>query len=223
MRILIKTQFFFKFLVSLDFKKESDAEDGLISQLKHTSFYQGCLTELLGTYLLVLFAIGFGLNMDPLDKSNEFTGALGSGFVVASILWFFPTCHINPAVSISLFVAGEANLVKIFFYIPLQLMGSTLAVKTIHNMIIDNPLLSENVTATVPEIGLTLLNPKLGVMQGFATEVIITLVLLITIFSCIDKYRTDLSGSFPLTVGFSVTIGILFGVSLLFIYIFFHS
>lgn len=201
--------------MSLDFNKERNSEDGLISQLKHTSFYQGCLTELLGTYLLVLFAIGFGLNMDPIDTSNEFTGALASGFLVATIIWFFPTCHINPAVSISFLVAGKANLVRVLFYIPSQLMGSTLAVKTIHNMIIDNPVVNENVTATMPEIGLTLLNPKLGVMQGLATEVIVTFVLLITIFSCSDKSRTDLSGSFPLTVGFSVTIGILFAVSLI--------
>lgn len=203
--------------MSVDFKK-NDSNDGLFSQLKHFSFYQGCATELLGTYLLVLFAIGFGLNLDPLDTSNEFTGALASGFLVATIVWFFPTCHINPAVTISFLVAGEANLMQALFYIPSQLMGSTFAIKTIHNMIID-PVTNENVTASVPEVGLNILNPKLGVMQGFVIEVIITFVLLITIFACIDKNRTDLSGSFPLTVGFSVTIAILFAVSTIYVFL----
>lgn len=151
--------------------------------------------------------------MSPTDVTQGITGALGSGFIVATIVWFFPTCHINPAVSIGFLVAGEANLIKVLFYIPAQMLGSTFAVGTLHNMIID-PVLGANGTATVPQIGLTLLNPKLSLSQGVVTEAIMTFVLLITIFACIDKHRQDLSGSFPLTIGFSVAIGCLFGVSI---------
>ena len=32
-----------------------------------------------------------------------------------------------------------------------------------------------------------------------------------TIFACIDKKRTDLGGSFPLTIGFAICVGALFG------------
>lgn len=98
--------------------------------------------------------------------SNEFTGAIASGLLIATILWIYP-----------------------------------------------------NITTSV--IGLSLRNPKLTVSQGVVYEAIVTFVLLITVCSCIDKKRSDLSGlsplsgSFPLTIGFSVTIGCLFGVSLI--------
>jgi len=156
--------------------------------------------------------IGFGLNMSPADSTQGITGALGSGFLVATIVWFFPTCHINPAVSAAFLLAGEANTIKVLFYVPAQLLGSTAAVGTLHNLIID-PVVSPNGTVVLPQIGLTLLNPKLGILQGVVLEAVITFVLLLTIFACIDKHRSDLSGSYPLTIGFSVTIGCLFGVS----------
>jgi glycerol uptake facilitator-like aquaporin len=201
--------------VSIDFKKGKGPDEGMISQLKSFSFYQGCMTELLGTYLLVLFALGFGLNADPADSSNDFTCSLATGFLVASIVWFFPACHVNPAVSVAFLVAGEANLVKVLFYVPVQLVGSSFAVKTLQIMIIE-PLVDVNATVavpTVPQIGLTLLSPRLSLLQGVGLEAAITFVLLLTIFACIDKHRSDLSGSYPLTIGYSVTIGCLFGVS----------
>ncbi len=69
-----------------------------------------------------------------------------------------------------------------------------------------------HVPAVLPQIGLTLLNPSISPMQGIFVEVLITFVLIITIFACVDAHRKDLGGSFPLTIGFAVTVGALMGV-----------
>jgi glycerol uptake facilitator-like aquaporin len=65
-------------------------------------------------------------------------------------------------------------------------------------------------------IGMTLLDKSISPAQGVLCEAMITFILILTVFSCIDKKRNDLHGSFPLTVGFAVVVGCLFGVSFYF-------
>lgn len=58
-------------------------ETDCFGQLKCFSFYQALFAEFLGTYLLVLFAIGFGLPISDPDVSvPEINGCLGSGLMV---------------------------------------------------------------------------------------------------------------------------------------------
>lgn len=63
------------------------------------------------------------------------------------------------------------------------------------------------------QIGLTTLNSNVTSLQGFCVECIITFILVITIFACIDRKRKDLGGSFPLQIGFAIMVGALFGVN----------
>ena len=72
--------------VTMDFKDEKETEKGCISQLSHISFYQACIAEFLGVFLLVLFAVGFGLNASSTDFTNTLTGAIGTGFLVNTTL-----------------------------------------------------------------------------------------------------------------------------------------
>ncbi len=61
-------------------------------------------------------------------------------------------------------------------------------------------------------IGVTSLNSEISVYQGFGVEAIITFILILTIFASIDGKRKDLGGSFPLSIGFALVAGSLFGV-----------
>lgn len=203
--------------LSLDFSQQKDSENGMFSQLRHISFYQCCLAEFLGTYLLVLFAVGFGLNNDSSDVTGAFTGSLTCGLLISALVWAFghvSGCHINPAVSCALLVSGNINFVRALFFILCQLIGSCMAVITLRNMILVPESIGQEITngtTVLPQIGLTLLNPRLTFIQGFGIEVIITFILLVTIMSSIDSKRTDLGGSFPLSIGLAVFIGALFG------------
>ena len=74
----------------------------------------------------------------------------------------------------------------------------------------------DSVKSAPMQIGLTTLGNSVTAFQGFGVECIITFILVLTIFACIDKKRKDLGGSFPLTIGFAITVGALFGVSSIF-------
>jgi glycerol uptake facilitator-like aquaporin len=60
------------------------------------------------------------------------------------------------------------------------------------------------------QIGVTLLHEDLSQAQGFGIEVIVTFILMMAVFACLDAKRKDLNGSFPLTIGLAVTVGGLF-------------
>lgn len=175
---------------------------------------------------------------------------------MASLVWCLGHvggANLNPAVSIALLVTGESNLVRVFFYIACQLLGSMLAALTLIELVPDHLIRPVNKLAlntvrgqfaslandtsnelrlrrdlhrhinsnrssdeispvAYANIGLTLLSDQITPLQGYLVEVIITFILVFCIFSCIDKRRKDLTGSFPLTIGFAVTVGALFGV-----------
>ena len=128
--------------------------------------------------------------------------------------------NINPAVSLALLITGDSNIIRIMCYIPCQLLGSCLAILTLRDMVDDSltaiPAIDSNNTAEKSlaplQIGLTLLHPSVSPFQGFLVEAIITFILIITVFTCIDTRRKDLNGSFPLSIGFAITVGALFGV-----------
>jgi glycerol uptake facilitator-like aquaporin len=67
-----------------DNASEKKLERG-IGQLKTTIFYQALFAELFGTFLLVLFACGFGLPIADETHTifpESINGALGSGLIV---------------------------------------------------------------------------------------------------------------------------------------------
>lgn len=200
---------------SIDLKKKESKDQGLLGQLRYFSFYQACLAEFIGTFILVFFAIGFGLNSDPCDATGILNGGLVTGLLIGTLIWglaHVSGCNINPAVSLAFLIRGDTNILRVLFYIPCQLLGSILAVSFLQEMVIKVPNISEiSSNKTVQAIGLTSLHPSMLPAQAFGIEVIITFILILTIFSCVDTERKDLSGSFPLSVGFSVTVGALFG------------
>ena len=64
-----------------------------------------------------------------------------------------------------------------------------------------------------------MLNQQITPIQGLGVEAIITFILLLTIFASIDSKRKDLGGSFPLSIGFALVVGALFGVGFTFLII----
>jgi glycerol uptake facilitator-like aquaporin len=71
----------------------------------------------------------------------------------------------------------------------------------------------DNFNAKTVPLGLTLLNKDLTPAQGVGIEMLVTFMLMLTVFACLDTKRKDLNGSFPLTIGLAVTIGCFFAVS----------
>ena len=112
----------------------------------------------------------------------------------------------NPAISFALVFTSDLDPTRGIFYIIFQLLGAVLGSLTLDSLVPQH--LRHN-------LGVTQVNDKITLTNAFGIEVIITFLLAFTVFACIDKKRKDLNGSFPLSIGLSVTAGALFGVYIL--------
>eukprot|EP00918_Siedleckia_nematoides_P070300 GHVU01153452.1.p1 GENE.GHVU01153452.1~~GHVU01153452.1.p1 ORF type:complete len:281 (+),score=24.85 GHVU01153452.1:141-983(+) len=187
-----------------------------IQDLKSKKFYIALLSELLGTLFLVFVACGACSDTGEDNRVPSVVQiSLAFGLSVATMVWCICNVsggHINPAVTAGMLVTRKISVVRAVLYIVAQCVGA----------IIGAGLLRAVTPAGLNDkLGITNLGnytvPKLGTVavsagQGFGIELLITFVLVFTVFASCDGNRKDLNGSAPLQIGLSVTMCHLFAV-----------
>ncbi|KAJ8920537.1 hypothetical protein NQ315_005406 [Exocentrus adspersus] len=112
-------------------------------------------------------------------------------------------CHINPAVTLSLFVTGDIKLLRALFFIVVQCVGAA-----------GGSALLKVVTPEdkVGNLGLTNINSQITQLQGLLMEGVLTFLLLFVIHGVCDTRRRDIKGSAPLAIGLAITAAHLCGI-----------
>jgi len=159
------------------------------------------LAEFIGTFFLVLIGCGSALGGPEVDVVRY---SLGFGITVATMaqsIGHISGCHVNPAVTIGLFVGRKIGLVKGLLYIVVQCVGG-IAGAGILSILLPTEIASKN-------LGQTLVNPAMSAGQGFGLEFLITFVLVLVVYgAAADEDNADsVKGSAPLAIGLSITIG----------------
>lgn len=186
---------------------------GSLQDVKTGGLWRAVVAEFLGTMLLVLVACGACVVPD----ANLVTISLVFGFSVATIVWAI--CHvsgghINPGVTTGFVVARRISCLRGILYIVAQCVGAILGAAILKGLLPEE--LSKDGLGTSSPANLTAYGPhvELGKGQIVGIELIITFVLVFTVFSCCDGLRKDLTGSIPLTVGLSISMCHFFAVRL---------
>ena len=178
------------------------------SELATRKFWAALLAEVIGTMFLVIGACGSALAPAKICNANGASTvqiSLGFGFSVATMVWVTAHVsggHINPAVSFGMVITRKISFLRFILYVVCQCGGA----------IADAAILKY----TVPNegtIGTSQLARNVSVGEGFGIELLITFVLVLTVFSCVDPGRTDKGGSIPLTIGISIAMCHLWAVS----------
>jgi glycerol uptake facilitator-like aquaporin len=178
-------------------------------QVQSLAFYQAVLAEFIGVFILTLVVCGLGLKLNENDSAvPSINGALGGGLTLATMIWS-TNCisggNLNPAISFVLMCTRDLDYFRGIFYIIFQLLGALAGAATLSALIPDSEFAQS-------QIAVTLVSKDVPWYKAFGVEIIITFLLALTVFACIDKKRKDLGGSYPLSIGLSVTCGALFGV-----------
>ena len=174
---------------------------GSLEDLRSRRTYVAVLAELLATFFLVLVACGScaawfkgGVAQPPTTVQIS----LCFGFSIATLVWCVAHVsggHLNPAVTLGFMVTRKISIVRGLFYMVAQVLGA-IAGAGILDILTPDSVLSNLGTS----------GPAAGYSAGktFGVELLITFVLVFTVFSACDGQRSDRGGSIPLTIGLSI-------------------
>lgn len=167
------------------------------------------ISEMIGTFVLVLFGCGSIVIQGESLGNLGIAIAFGFSFIaMAYAIGNISGCHINPAVSLAMYMTGNLSLRDFFIYSICQFVGGILASGVLVSII----NLSTNL-GTAAEIGLgqngygVASTVGLGLLGALIVEFIFTFVYVIALLGVLSYDRTNHLG------------GIIIGLTLVAIYI----
>ncbi|KEK26418.1 aquaporin [Bacillus gaemokensis] len=165
------------------------------------------ITELIGTFVLVLFGTGTAVLGGGIEGIGTLGIAMAFGLSIVAMAYSIGTisgCHVNPAVSIAMFINKRMNAMELSYYLLAQVLGAFLGTATLvtilksSNMSLDN--LGQNGFGT------------LGLSGSFLVEFVLTFVFILVIIAVTGKKgNAHLAG---LVIGFTLVLVHLLGIPL---------
>ncbi|KAL1558546.1 Aquaporin PIP2-2 [Salvia divinorum] len=182
-------------------------------ELTKWSFYRAVVAEFIATllflYVTVLTVIGYKHQTDTLHGGNQCggVGILGIAWAFGGMIFILVYCtagisggHINPAVTLGLFLARKVSLIRAVMYMVAQSLGAICGVglvKAFQKSYYNRYGGGANVLAEGYNTGV-----------GLGAEIIGTFVLVYTVFSATDPKRSARDSHVPvlapLPIGFAV-------------------
>lgn len=162
------------------------------------------ICESIGTMMLTLFACGVAVILGCNSVPGVVGTSLSFGLVIVAAAYSFGNisgCHINPAVSISLTVAGKMEVKECIKYVISQIVGAFLGSLLLWACLGQREALGANGFGVTNDI-----TPWIALL----VEVILTFFFTVTILGVTDKKEnSQISG---IVIGFTLTLVHLFGI-----------
>jgi len=191
-----------------------------VSEIKDKSeLVRSVLAEIVGTLLLVLVGCGSCMGGDEFeagvqidDQSNVVRISFCFGLTVATIaqaIGHISGGHINPAVTFGLIIGRKIGIIKGALYMIAQCVGAIFGAAILRFSVPEKMRGADT-------LGVTVLGRGVTASQAVATEMVITMVLLLVIFgAAADSVNSKtVKGSAPLAIGLSVAACHLYAVPL---------
>jgi MIP family channel proteins len=159
---------------------------------------QALKAEFFGTFTLIFIGAG----AVAVGAGGVVGAAFAHGLVLMAIAFAFGSisgAHINPAITIALWVGRQIDSSKALSYIAVQLLGGTAGAL----------LLSIVLGGSESGLGATLLAPQVSPLQGLVIEAVLTFFLASAVFNTAVSGRAG--NLAPIAIGFTLSFSILMG------------
>ncbi|XP_023344034.1 aquaporin AQPAe.a [Eurytemora carolleeae] len=186
-----------------------------LEELKDTTtLFKQVVAEFLGTLILVFVGCGSCIGgEDEGDHQSKFVRiALCFGVTVATLaqaLGHVSGCHVNPAVTAGLAAGGKIGFARGCIYVLAQNFGAIAGAGLLRGLV------STELRGGAG-LGATGVDPNLSIVQAVGVEMMITMVLVLTVYgAAADENNTEsVKGSAPLAIGLSIATCHLFAIPL---------
>ncbi|MFK4465528.1 aquaporin [Bacillus sp. RC252] len=165
------------------------------------------IAEFIGTFVLVLFGTGVAVIGGGIEGIGTLGIAMAFGLSIVAMAYSIGTisgCHINPAVSIAMFINKRMNAMELSYYLLAQILGGLLGTATLVTILRSAKLPLDNLGQN--SFG------TLGLSGAFLVELILTFVFVLVIVAVTGKKgSSSLAG---LVIGFTLVLIHLLGIPL---------
>ena len=167
------------------------------------------ISELIGTMVLVLFGCGSAAIAGAVLGNLGIAMAFGLSIVaMAYVIGDISGCHINPAVSIGMWIDGRMELKDLIMYIIFQCIGAIIGTAILAILINSAPVLGGYMSTGLGQNGFGAASTVgINLYGALITEVILTFVFVFTVLGVTRSEKT------------SVVAGIVIGLTLAFVHI----
>ena len=169
------------------------------------------LAELIGTFVLTFMGCGTAVALSCGSDTVSMVGtAVAFGLSVVAMAYTIggiSGCHINPAVSLGVFLSGRMSLKDCGMYMVAQIIGAVLAsaaLACITSTVAGDPLASSTLTgANVCHFGVT---------NGLIVEVFLSLIFVLVVLGATSKTNGTTNNFAGLAIGFAFILIHLVGI-----------
>ena len=166
------------------------------------------ISEAIGTMLLTLIACGVAVVIGCDTVAGIVATALAFGLVIVAGAYSIGNvsgCHINPAVSISMYVAGKMELKECICYIISQVIGAFIGSALLAFCLGSSEALGANGYGSVLANG-----TEVTALIAIVVEIILTFIFTTTILGVTDKKENGHATG--IVIGLTLTLVHLFGI-----------
>jgi aquaporin Z len=178
------------------------------------------VAELLGTALLVFFAVGtatlsFGFKLTgPSISAGVVTTAFAFGLVLLALAYTIGPisgCHINPAVTMGFLISRRMDLMEAIRYWIAQMIGGILGALLLWGILEGSPLYTKSTGLGADGYGKqSLIGLNIG--ASFAAEVVLTFLFVLVVLAVTSRIASP--GFAGLAIGLALTTVHLVGIPL---------
>lgn len=167
------------------------------------------ISELIGTMVLVLFGCGSAAIAGSVLGNLGIAMAFGLSIVaMAYVIGDISGCHINPAVSIGMWIGGRMEIKDLIMYIIFQCIGAIIGIAILAALINSAPILGGYMATGLGQNGFGAASSVgINLYGALITEIILTFVFVFTVLGVTRSEKT------------SAVAGIVIGLTLAFVHI----
>jgi len=167
------------------------------------------LAEMVGTFVLTLLGCGTAVSLNcGVDPASVVGTAIAFGLSVIAMAYTIggiSGCHINPAISLGVFLSGRMSAKDCGMYILFQIIGAILAAAVLAGFVATAPGLAEGTTTGANTCAA-------GTMNGLLVEIVLTCIFVLVVLGATSKTNGATNNFAGLAIGLSLILIHLVGI-----------
>ncbi len=171
-------------------------------------FLKKYIAEFIGTLVLVFFGCGVAV----ISGGNLVATSLAFGLSIVAMAYVIGNisgCHVNPAVSLAMYLSKKMTLKEFAYYVIAQILGSVAGIAILYLILNDSSIGVASLGANGYGV---LSTTDISLLSAIIIEVILTFVFIYTILGVTnDDSKSSISG---LVIGLTLTFVHLLGIRL---------